>query len=92
MARKHDDAHRPMGGRGQRGSRAGIPANWGGAELVLNDLAADNAERERLDAIHRSQPVRDALLAYFDRPCDAEAREVVKTIADALGVKGLDRG
>lgn len=33
--RKHDDAHRPMGGRGQRGNRTtGRLMNWGGATLM----------------------------------------------------------
>ncbi len=33
--RKHDDVHRPLGGRGQRGNRTtGRPMNWGGAELI----------------------------------------------------------
>lgn len=33
--RKHDDAHRPLGGNGKRANRTtGRPMNWGGAELV----------------------------------------------------------
>jgi hypothetical protein len=36
--RKHDDAHRPMQGRGQRGNRPGRPLNLGGAVLVEHKL------------------------------------------------------
>lgn len=33
--RKHEDAHRPLGGRGQRANRAtSRTMSWGGAELV----------------------------------------------------------
>lgn len=32
--RKHDDAHRPLSGRGQRGNATRTPQNWGGATLV----------------------------------------------------------
>lgn len=32
--RKHDDAHRPLQGRGQRGNRPGRPLNFGGAVLM----------------------------------------------------------
>jgi hypothetical protein len=35
MARQHDDAHRPLGGKGQRGNRTTRRApNWGGAALL----------------------------------------------------------
>jgi hypothetical protein len=40
MARKHDDAHRPLQGRGQRGNRPGRPANWGGVELIEQKVEA----------------------------------------------------
>lgn len=36
MARRHDDAHRPLGGKGKRGNRTtGRPMNLGGAQLVV---------------------------------------------------------
>jgi hypothetical protein len=41
--RKHDDAHRPMQGRGQRGNRLARPANWGGAELIEHTLETCSA-------------------------------------------------
>lgn len=41
--RKHDDAHRPLGGRGQRGNRPGRPANWGGAQLLQHQVQACRA-------------------------------------------------
>lgn len=34
----------------------------------------------QITAMHRSPGVRDALLAYFDRPCDQEASGVVRAI------------
>lgn len=49
--RKHDDAHRPLGGRGQRASRAGRPANWGGAQLIEHGPCPDCGGL--LDQYHR---------------------------------------
>lgn len=37
--RKHDDAHRPFGGRGKRAKRtAAVRPNWGGTELLTAPL------------------------------------------------------
>ena len=37
--RKHDDAHRPFGGRGKRGIRTtAVRPNWGGAEMLTAPL------------------------------------------------------
>lgn len=38
---------------------------------------------ERADAIHSMPWVRDCLLRYVDRPCDKEARDVVRAITNA---------
>jgi hypothetical protein len=46
MNRKHDDAHRPLGGRGQHGNRTGRPLNLGGAVLVERSPQQLQAENE----------------------------------------------
>jgi hypothetical protein len=69
-SRKHDDAHRPMGGRGQRGNRVGVPANWGGAVLVERNrcqhCGAVNDEHHKCDAAARGEEAR-ALRAALEQ-------------------------
>jgi hypothetical protein len=72
--RKHDDAHRPLGGRGQRGNRARTPANWGGAELVEHDVYAETIARQQaaLDAGH--DPLCLKVVRHPDKACTCGVR------------------
>lgn len=49
MTRKHDDAHLPLRGRGERGNVVRKPANWGGAQLIEHP-APTAEEIQRRDA------------------------------------------
>ena len=72
--RKHDDAHRPLGGNCKRANRStGRPMNWGGAELVERVAAEAAVVGEGVHAeVHhpRTRLPHRVRVALLDESCD----------------------